>query len=156
MTVRLPVVREVGEASDDHGQAAPGGVEFRVDVTSEHGDVRVRPVGDVDVATIGRLRERMTEAMGAAADRVILDLRATTFFDSSGLHLVLDTDTWATRTATEFVIIAGPPAVQHAFDVAGLSGWLPLVDGTQPRPTQPGFNRPASAPRHEQSGWPRA
>jgi anti-anti-sigma factor len=152
MALKLPVDSAVAQASDGHGQAMLGDVEFRVDVRREQGDVRVCPIGDVDVATIGRLRARMNEAFAAVADRVILDLRATTFLDSSGLHLVVDTDTWATRSGTEFVIIAGPPAVQHTFDVAGLSGRLPFVDGTQRCPTQPGFDRLASAPRHEQSG----
>jgi anti-anti-sigma factor len=119
---------EVARANDGHGQAMLADVAFRVDVTQEQGGVRVCPVGDVDVATIGRLRERMNEAMAAAvAERVILDLRATTFLDSSGVQLIVDTDDWATRSGTEFVIIAGPPAVQHTFDVAGLSGRLPFV-----------------------------
>jgi RNA polymerase sigma-B factor len=129
MASRLPVDREVAQAGDG------GEVEFRVDVMQEQGGVRVCPGGDVDVATIGRLRERINAAMAAVADRVTLDLRATTFIDSSGLQLVADTDTWASRSGTEFVIIAGPPAVQHTFDVAGLSGRLPFVHGTQ-APTQ--------------------
>ena len=132
MPLRLAAHHDVAQGGDGHGQAMPADAEFRVDVTQEQGGVRVRPVGDVDVATIGRLRERMNEAMAAIADRVILDLRATTFLDSSGLHLMVDIDTWATRSGTEFVIITGPPAVQHTFDVAGLSERLPLVDGTRP------------------------
>jgi anti-anti-sigma factor len=131
MALRLGVDREVARATDGHGQAMPATVEFRVGVAHEHGGVRVRPIGDVDLATIGRLRERMNEAMAAVADRVILDLRATTFLDSTGLHLAVDTDTWATRNGTEFVIIAGPPGVQHAFDAAGLSERLSFMDGTQ-------------------------
>jgi anti-sigma B factor antagonist len=143
MALRL---REVAQASDGHGGTMPADAEFRVDVTQERGGVRVRPVGDVDVATIGRLRERMNEAMAAAGERVILDLRATTFLDSTGLHLVVDTDSWATRTGTEFVIIAGPPAVQHTFDLAGLSGRLPFVDGTQSLAYASGIDRLRSAP----------
>ena len=132
MAVILAVDREVAQAGDGHDRAMPADVEFRVAVAHERGGVRVCPVGDVDLATIGRLRERMNEAMSAAVDRVILDLRATTFLDSCGLHLAVDTDTWATRSGTEFVIIAGPPAVQRTFDAAGLSGRLPFVDGTPP------------------------
>lgn len=126
MALRLCV-----QATDGDGQAMPAAVEFRVGVAHEHGGVRVCPIGDVELASIGRLRERMSEAMAAGADRVILDLRATTFLDSTGLHLALDTDAWATRNGTEFVIIAGPPAVQHAFHAAGLTERLPFVDGTQ-------------------------
>src|SRR3954470_15916054 len=106
MALRLRVDQEAAQATAGHGEAMPATVEFRVGVAHEHGGVRVCPIGDVDLATIGRLRERMNEAMAAVADRVILDLRATTFLDSTGLHLALDTHAWATCNGTEFVIIA--------------------------------------------------
>jgi anti-anti-sigma factor len=134
MALRLPVDRELARATDGPGQAMPDDVEFRVGVAHEHGGVCICPIGDVDLATIGHLRERVAETMAGAADRVILDLRATTFLDSTGLHLVLDTDAWAKRNGTEFLIIAGPPAVQHTFEAAGLTGRLPFVEGTQPLP----------------------
>jgi anti-anti-sigma factor len=103
-------------------------IDFRVEVAREGGGVRVRPVGEVDVATIGRLRARMDDARAAGADRVILDLRATTFLDSAGLHLALDMAAWATRNRTEFLIIPGPAAAQIAFDASGLRSQLPFVD----------------------------
>jgi anti-anti-sigma factor len=132
MALRLPVDREVARATDGPGQAMPDDVEFRVGVAQEHGGVCICPIGDVDLATIEHLRERIAETMAAPADRVILDLRATTFLDSTCLHLVLDTDAWAKRNGTEFLIIAGPPAVQHTFDAAGLTERLPFVEGAQP------------------------
>ena len=104
-------------------------VEFRVAVVYEDREVRVRPVGEVDLGTIGRLRERMREAMAADVDRLVLDLRATTFLDSNGLHLAMDVEGWATRGGIEFVIVPGPPVVQKAFEVSGLSAQLPFVDG---------------------------
>ena len=120
-----------GEVSTPRGrpdQPAPAEVEFRVGVVYEDRGVRVRPVGEVDLGTIGRLRARMHEAMAAGTDRVILDLRATTFLDSNGLHLAMDVQNWATRNGIEFVIVAGPRAVQNAFEHAGLSARLPFVD----------------------------
>jgi anti-anti-sigma factor len=141
-----------------HGQvrALPVEVEFRVCVVHDHGDVCIRPVGDVDLASIGQLRDRTNEALAAGADRVILDLRATTFLDSTGLHLVIEIDRWATRTGSEFVIIAGPPAVQTAFDAAGLTARLPFVDGPQ-HLERTGFREHAEGgPRHEDTVRPRA
>lgn len=147
MALRLPADRDPARATDRDGQGLPADGEFRVDVVYAHDGVRVRPVGEVDLATIGRLRGRMNEAMAAGADRVVLDLRATTFFDSSGLHLVMHTDAWATRSGTEFVIIAGPRAVQRTFEVAGLSGRLSFADDTEPRSPRPGVDRPGPATR---------
>jgi anti-anti-sigma factor len=118
--------------SDADAETMPGAVAFRVDVAMEHGGaMRVRPVGEVDIATVGRVRARIDEAMAAGAGRVILDLRTTTFLDSAGLHLALDTVESAARNGTEFTIIAGPHAVQRTFDVAGLRAQLPFVEAEE-------------------------
>ena len=103
-------------------------VAFRVEVARGRDTVRVCPVGDLDLASIDRVRERLGEAIEAGTGRVILDLRGVTFADSSALHLALDAHGRATRTGIAFAIVAGPPGVQRTFDVAGLSDRLPLVD----------------------------
>jgi anti-anti-sigma factor len=103
-------------------------IEFRVDVARERDAVRVSPVGELDMATIRYLREALYEAMAAGAARVILDLRETTFLDSSALHLAVDAHERAVRDTTGFAIIPGPPLVQRAFDIAGLSDRLPFVE----------------------------
>jgi anti-anti-sigma factor len=66
--------------------------------------------------------------MAGAAGRVIVDLRWTTFVDSSTLHLVVDAYERAARDGIEFALVAGPPGVQRTFEVAGLGDRLPFVD----------------------------
>jgi len=156
MALRLRADRTVAWAPGGHREATPADAGFRVDVIHEDGGVRVRPVGEIDLATIGELRERVNEAMAVAADRVTLDLRATTFLDSSGIHLIVETDTRATRSGTAFLIIAGPPAVQHTFDVAGLSGRLPFAEAPEPRSSITWLRPPGKHGGHEQSVRPRA
>lgn len=128
MASGLPVNREDTRDRAAHAEAMRAAAEFRVDVAREHDAVRVSPVGELDVATIGHVREHLGEAMASGAGRVILDLRETTFLDSSALHLAVETHDWATRSGAEFAIIPGPLAVQRAFDVTGLSARLPFVD----------------------------
>jgi anti-anti-sigma factor len=157
MALRLAVDGEASQAGDGQAQAMPPEVEFRVGVAHEHGGVRIRPVGEIDLATIGFLRERTSEAMAiGGVDRIVLDLRAATFLDSSGLHLALDIDRWATSNGVEFGIIAGPPDVQHAFDASGLSARLPFVDPARHPSHTSGSERPGDEPRREQSVRPRA
>lgn len=144
MALRPAVNGELTRAGDGDAAAMLAAVEFRVDVAREHGAVRVCPIGELDMATIGQLRARLEEALASGAGRVILDLRATTFLDSSGLHLAVETTASAARSGTEFSIIAGPPDVQRIFDVAGLSE-LPFVDvpsGMAPRAATPVEDRP--------------
>jgi anti-anti-sigma factor len=128
MTLRLAEDREVRTAQDGHTEAIVAAFEFRVDVMRERDAVRVCPVGELDMATIARVRDHLEEAMAAAAGRVILDLRGTTFLDSSALHLAVEVYERSARDGTGFAIIAGPPTVQRAFEIAGLSERLPFVD----------------------------
>jgi anti-anti-sigma factor len=66
--------------------------------------------------------------MASGAGRVILDLRETTFLDSSALHLAVETHERAACDGIGFAIVPAPPIVQRAFDIAGLSARLPFVD----------------------------
>jgi anti-anti-sigma factor len=127
VALRPPADRNIARPSLGHAGATPAPVKFRVDVTQGPGGVRVCPIGEVDLATVGELRVRIEEAMASDAGRVILDLRQTTFLDSSGLHLAVEAAAWAARSGKEFAIIAGPPDVQRTFDIAGLSE-LPFVE----------------------------
>ena len=119
-----------GRAGDDDRKAAEihAAAEFRVEVAWDEDTVRVAPVGEIDLATIGRLRESTTEALTAGPGRLILDLRDVTFADSSALHLAVELLEWAERTETRFAIFPGPPVVQRTFVIAGLSDRLPFVD----------------------------
>jgi anti-anti-sigma factor len=128
MAPELAVGREITRDHNGNAEAMLAAVSFRVDVAQERGAVRLCPVGEVDLATIGQLRERLDEAMASATGRVILDLRKTTFADSSALHLVVDAYDRAARDGIEFALVAGPPGVQRTFEVAGLSDRLPFVD----------------------------
>ena len=115
-------------AVNGHAQAFLAAVQFQIDVRRERGGVRLRPIGEVDISTIEQVKAALDEAVAAGVSHVILDLRETTFLDSSGLHFAVDTHTWAQATRTEFSIIAGPPAVQRTFEVANLRDLLPFVD----------------------------
>lgn len=108
-------------------------VEFRVEVVPHREVVRVCPIGDVDISTAGEVRARLEEMTAAGFRRVVLDLRGTTFLDSTGLRLVLDAHAASAADGTEFAVIAGPPGVQRAFELAGLESRLSFVEsGPQP------------------------
>ena len=100
---------------------------FRVDVERESGGVRVCPVGEIDIATVDEVRERLDEVMTYGVGRVILDLRRTTFLDSTGLRAAMHAQRSAAANEIGFALIAGPPAVQRAFEVTGLYEQLSFV-----------------------------
>jgi anti-sigma B factor antagonist len=91
--------------------------------------MRVRPVGEIDMATVGSVRHKIAECVAEGCERVLLDLQGVTFMDSSGVHLVVDADTAARAAGWELLIIEGPWQVQRVFEITGLRDRLTFVDG---------------------------
>lgn len=110
--------------------------QFRVDVQPERDLVRVYPVGDLDLATVADVRAQLQELRAAGFSHLILDLRRTTFLDSSALHMVVEINATAANDGFDFTITPGPPTVQRAFELTGLDTRLPFdgvgfgTDGT--------------------------
>jgi len=102
---------------------------FWVDVHAEPEGARVSPHGDVDLATVDTIRDQLEECIARGCERVHLDLRAVTFLDSTGVHLVLETAAAARAAGWELVLIEGPAKVQRTFELAGVRDGLPFVAG---------------------------
>lgn len=102
--------------------------EFRLEVEPEREAVRVCPIGDVDLSTVDEVRAQLEVLTASGFRHVILDLRRTTFLDSTGIRLVLDAYSASVADGTEFKLIAGPPAVQRAFEVTGVESRVPFVE----------------------------
>ena len=83
--------------------------------------------GDVDLATVGALRNELTGAL-ARADTVILDLREVSFMDTQGLATVIEAEQASSRSGTRFVVVRAPATVHRLFDMIGLSDRLTVVD----------------------------
>jgi len=63
---------------------------FAVEVEAQREIVRVCPCGEVDLATVGDLREQVDDLLSAGFNRVLLDLRQVSFLDSTGLRLIIE------------------------------------------------------------------
>jgi anti-anti-sigma factor len=101
---------------------------FSISVTPDGDQVFVSPAGEIDMATVGALRTRMAELGEQGFARVVLDLRAVTFIDSSGLKLILD---GISEKRSGFGVVAGPEPVQRMFEILGITDVIPFV----PAPT---------------------
>lgn len=84
--------------------------------------------GEVDLATVPALRSAVEAAFDSGAAELWLDLSATTFMDSSGLHAVFDANTRAQESGTRLEIVCPPGPVRRVFDIVGYSERLPLWD----------------------------
>jgi anti-sigma B factor antagonist len=80
--------------------------------------------GEIDIATAPRLRNAVDAALASGAAEIAIDLAATTFMDSAGVHVLVD----ATRRAAELgrsLTIASPSAaVLRVIELAGVAELL--------------------------------
>jgi anti-anti-sigma factor len=101
--------------------------DFNVSTDRLSGRLVVAPSGEIDLATVGLLRDAVEGAL-RADDELVLDLRGVTFMDTSGLRYLLELN--ARSDASEFTLrlVRGPGAVQRVFEVSGIESRLPFVD----------------------------
>ena len=109
-------------ATTQHDEFRP----FAVDVHPQRDVIRVAPVGEIDIATVGALRARIEELVSSGFARVTLDLQGVTFIDSTGLRLVLELVQSARDDHWELSVIEVSPAVQRVFQLSGVLADLPL------------------------------
>jgi anti-sigma B factor antagonist len=99
---------------------------FRCDVEPVHGWIRVRPHGELDLASADQLDGKLRELRETGFDQIELDLSSLTFMDSTGLRIVLAWDDVARRDGMHLRLVPGPPAVQRVFEVTGVVDRLPF------------------------------
>jgi anti-anti-sigma factor len=90
---------------------------FSVDIRPDRRRVFVVPRGELDLATVDQLAAEIDEIVGRGFDTVVLDLRATSFMDSSGVHLLLKQ---STRPDAHVTLIDGTPAVSRVIELTGV------------------------------------
>jgi anti-sigma B factor antagonist len=102
---------------------------FRCEVEPHRAEVRIRPVGALDLATVPVVEAELAELWSVGFTRLVLDLRDVSFLDSTGLRLLM---TWNAHSAADgmrFGVIRGPEAVQRVLEVAGVADRLTYWSG---------------------------
>jgi anti-sigma B factor antagonist len=75
--------------------------------------------GELDLASAPILEGSLLEVERQAPSRLVIDLSALQFLDSTGLRLLLAAHSRAQQRGAELVLRPGEPAVQRVFDVSG-------------------------------------
>lgn len=100
--------------------------DFDVGLRREPGRLVLRPRGELDIATVQRLRDALAQREGDEA--VVLDLRDLRFLDTSGLQIVVEISRRARADGFDLTLVRGPRGVQRVFEIAGLTEMLPFAD----------------------------
>ena len=106
--------------------------EFSVAVHPDRRQVVVAPSGDLDLATRDQVARELAHVRTAGFSDVVLDLRAVSFIDSSGLQMILEEARAAEHDSCRFRLISGPAAVRRLFELTGIADELDFVDGRHP------------------------
>jgi anti-sigma B factor antagonist len=101
---------------------------FRCESSTAGDATWVQPIGELDLDTAPLLDQELATARAAGADRIILDMRALTFMDSTGLRLVIRWDTDAREQGFTFAMVPGPEVVQRVFRLTGMADVIPVAE----------------------------
>lgn len=101
---------------------------FKVERQQTNGNVRIVIRGELDMETGPRAEEELRRAENDQPGVLVLDLRDVTFFDSTGLQLVLDADVRAREEGRTFIVLAGDGEPRRVMELADVVGRLNLEE----------------------------
>jgi anti-anti-sigma factor len=96
---------------------------------AEGGDHTLRLRGELDMAGVPLLEAAVARVCTEGTRSVTVDLAALEFIDSTGLAAIVHISGLCSKHGYRFGILRGPSAVQRLFELTGLDGVLPFVDG---------------------------
>jgi anti-anti-sigma factor len=101
--------------------------EFTVTARHEDDALVVTPRGELDIATVGAVRD--AAARRSPEQGLVIDLSGLEFLDTSGIAFVVEAYRSSVGEGFPLRIVRAAPLVQRVFEIAGLEGVLPFEDG---------------------------
>ena len=84
--------------------------------------------GEIDLATVPDAERLIADAEAGQPGRLVIDLSAVTFMDSSGLRVLLTAHRRAEEAGRGFALVRGSDTVNRLLDVTGLTERLEVLD----------------------------
>ena len=103
-------------------------IPFKVERQQSNGKVRIVVRGELDMETGPRAEEELRRAEDEKPSILVLDLREVTFFDSTGLQLVLDADVRAREEGRTFIVAPGEGEPRRVLELAEVTDRLNLEE----------------------------
>lgn len=100
----------------------PGGV-LRGRLDRSDGEARLSLAGEFDLAALEGFRSLYADTARDGPGRIVIDLRAITFIDSSGIRALLEARTNSTG-AYDLVVLDGSGPVRRTLELVGLDDLL--------------------------------
>ena len=104
-------------------------MELGFESAQRDGVLRVALTGDLDVTTAASVEERLIELEdGDPPDRVVLDLRAVRFIDSTGLSLLINAHSRGRKAGRRVTVVSGSGPPRRILETTGLQRRLDVVE----------------------------
>jgi anti-sigma B factor antagonist len=100
--------------------------------------VRVLVAGELDLATVGDVRDQIAELLDVGWRDVLIDLREVTFIDTSGVHVLLDADQRARAEGVRLAVVVEPGPVRELLRITATDQILTLAPDADPQRSSSG------------------
>ncbi|MBJ7354542.1 MAG: STAS domain-containing protein [Thermoleophilaceae bacterium] len=101
--------------------------QFQVSVTTDAGSHRVALSGELDIATADQLTESLEGVRPASGDRMVIDLSAVSFMDSTGLRVLITANRDATAAGYSLVIVTGESPAKRVLELTRMDEHMQVV-----------------------------
>jgi anti-sigma B factor antagonist len=101
-------------------------MELRTDVSEVKGWTIVTVHGEIDVATSPTMRERLIDLVNDGATRLVLDLEAVDFLDSTGLGTIVSLLKRVRTHGGDLRLVCTEARIRRLFEITGLEKAVPL------------------------------
>ncbi len=105
----------------------------------------ITAVGEIDLATVNKLRSAITTVLAADVRHVVLDLDQVTYIDSSGLGTMVGAHKRITASEGTLTIRCSQPRVLRLFRITGVDRVLKIDRGPTDGATTKGLPEASSA-----------
>jgi anti-anti-sigma factor len=103
-------------------------VPFALERQLSSGTARIVVRGELDLETGPRAEEELRRAENDRPPVLVLDLRDVTFFDSTGLQIVLDADVRAREEGRTLIVLPGDGEPRRILELAEVADRLNLEE----------------------------
>jgi anti-anti-sigma factor len=133
LTDRVEIARDRSRVWCEFDLAARRGVPadpelYEIELVRRAGTARIVLRGDIDLSARPEVERLVAELDRSPPERVVVDLREVTFFDTTGLHIAHRVDRWGSDNGVPVVFTPGSEPVMRALRAAGLSLRLRFSD----------------------------
>jgi anti-sigma B factor antagonist len=103
-------------------------IEFSITDRQVNDDTHIVAVtGEIDLFTAPEFKQRVSAPIDAGRSNVVVDLRATTFIDSSSLGVLIGAHRRLKLRGGALVVVCDNEAIVKTFRITGLDGVFTLV-----------------------------